>query len=195
MIVRYLIKCVALCAIMVSYTTGAAAAVYFIHPDHLGTPRVVTDQAGTVVWRADYEPFGKANITTSTVTMNLRLPGQYFDSETGLHYNYFRDYDPATGRYLQSDPIGLDGGINVYAYASNNPVNRIDPDGLADISGFTRHGVNQAINRGVSPSAMIGAVRDPIAIRIMDNGTIRYTGDAAVVVLNPAGAVVTCWSK
>ena len=58
------------------------------------------------------------------------FPGQYYDPETGLHYNYFRDYDPATGRYVQSDPIGLGGGINTYAYAENQPVNRFDSRGL-----------------------------------------------------------------
>ena len=111
MIVRYIVQLATIIVTLIGYTADASAVVYFIHPDHLGTPRVVTDQAGTIVWRADYEPFGKANITTSTITMNLRLPGQYFDSETGLHYNYFRDYDPSTGRYLQSDPIGLAGGL------------------------------------------------------------------------------------
>lgn len=60
----------------------------------------------------------------------LRFPGQYFDQETGLHYNYFRDYDPSTGRYIESDPIGLDGGLNTYSYSELNPLRYIDPLGL-----------------------------------------------------------------
>jgi len=81
------------------------------------------------VWAADYKPFGEATITVSTITNNLRFPGQYYDSETGLHYNYFRDYNPAIGRYAQADPIGLEGGVNLYVYADNNPLNRYDPNG------------------------------------------------------------------
>ena len=66
--------------------------------------------------------------------VNFRLAGQYFDAETGLHYNYHRYYDPATGRYLAADPIGLAGGINLFAYTENNPLNGIDPYGLFDIA-------------------------------------------------------------
>jgi RHS repeat-associated protein len=65
-----------------------------------------------------------------SVEINLRFAGQYFDAETGLHYNYHRYYDPATGRYLTPDPIGLEGGINPYAYSENNPINYVDPYGL-----------------------------------------------------------------
>jgi RHS repeat-associated protein len=106
------------------------AAVYFFHNDHLGTPQKMTNASGTVVWAADYLPFGQANVTISTVENNLRFAGQYFDSETGLHYNYWQFYDPSLGRYLRADPIGLAGGINPYAYVQNNPVNFIDPWGL-----------------------------------------------------------------
>jgi RHS repeat-associated protein len=71
----------------------------------------MTDSTGTTVWSARTEPFGVAAISTQTIVNNLRLPGQYYDAETGLHYNYFRDYDPGVGRYVESDPIGLQGGL------------------------------------------------------------------------------------
>ena len=113
---------------------GAAqeADIYFFHSDHLGTPQKLTDETGTVVWEADYRPFGNASLPVSGVTNNIRFPGHYFDAETGLHYNYFRDYDPFIGRYTQSDPIGLYGGANVYSYVSANPISKIDPSGLFD---------------------------------------------------------------
>ena len=104
---------------------------YSIHTDHLGTPRIMTDKDSVVVWAATYSPFGEASISKNIVSLPLRLPGQYLDDETGTHYNYLRDYDPTTGRYLTSDPIGLNGGINTYAYASNNPVALFDVIGLA----------------------------------------------------------------
>ncbi len=81
--------------------------LYYVHTDHLGTPQVMTDENANIVWKAVYDPFGKATITVNTVELNVRFPGQYYDQETGLHYNYFRYYDPETGRYLTSDPIGL----------------------------------------------------------------------------------------
>ncbi|BBO91770.1 hypothetical protein DSCOOX_49500 [Desulfosarcina ovata subsp. ovata] len=103
---------------------------YYYHNDHLGMPQKMTSVSGAVVWRATYSSFGQASIDTEVVENNLRFPGQYYDAETGLHYNYHRYYDPATGRYLTADPIGLEGGINIFAYTSNNPVNLIDPFGL-----------------------------------------------------------------
>ncbi|MEW8508580.1 MAG: RHS repeat-associated core domain-containing protein, partial [Candidatus Thiodiazotropha sp.] len=103
---------------------------YAIHTDHLGAPRAVTDEDQAPVWSADYSPFGLIRINQQQITLNLRLPGQYEDQETGTYYNYQRDYDPNTGRYLTSDPIGLKGGMNTYAYVSGNPVSAIDPLGL-----------------------------------------------------------------
>ena len=113
--------------------TGAGnspGGLFYVHNDHLGTPQVITDDNQTVVWKADYDPFGKATVTTETITNNVRFPGQYFDGETGLHYNYYRYYDPRTGRYITSDSIGLGGGLNTYGYVGGNPLSFIDPLGL-----------------------------------------------------------------
>ena len=105
---------------------------YWYHNDHLGTPQKMTSVSGAVVWAAKYSSFGKADVDPgSTITSNLRFAGQYFDNETGLHYNWNRYYDPKIGRYLRPDPIGLSGmDPNLYGYVQNNPVNRFDPIGL-----------------------------------------------------------------
>lgn len=108
--------------------------VYFFHHDHLNTPQVITDESGTIVWETEYKSFGETTITTETVSNNFRFPGQYYDQESGLHYNYFRCYDPNTGRYLREDPIGLYGGINPYTYVNNNPLIYIDLNGLKGFS-------------------------------------------------------------
>nr|WP_303902818.1 RHS repeat-associated core domain-containing protein [Thiohalomonas denitrificans] len=107
--------------------------IHYIHADHLGTPRVITQpDTGTGVWRWDSDPFGTAPANEDPdgdgrkLAYNLRFPGQYFDEETGLHYNYFRDYDSSTGRYIESDPIGLEGGLNTYVYAMSNPIVYMD---------------------------------------------------------------------
>ena len=101
----------------------------------LNTPQTLTDKTGQIVWSAQYDEFGSAQIastggtsSTSSVVWNLRFPGQYFDAETGLHYNFHRYYDPALGRYITEDPIR--DGLNWYAYAGSNPGNAIDPLGL-----------------------------------------------------------------
>lgn len=111
-------------------------SLHRIVTNHIGAPVAMTNEAGSVVWRAQYEPFGAAAIDEDpdrdgrTVTLNLRFPGQYVDAESGTYYNVLRDYDPHTGRYLTSDPIGLAGGLNSFGYAGQDPVNAIDPLGL-----------------------------------------------------------------
>jgi RHS repeat-associated protein len=106
-----------------------AADGYYVHTDHLGSPQAMTDDAQDEVWRIDTRPFGEVEALTWTVENNQRFPGQYSDAESGYSYNYFRDYDPTIGRYLQSDPIGLAGGINTFAYVGGNPVGAVDPTG------------------------------------------------------------------
>ncbi|MCM8885189.1 MAG: DUF2235 domain-containing protein [Candidatus Thiodiazotropha sp.] len=104
--------------------------IYAIHTDHLSAPRAATDDHGRLVWQADYSPFGQIDIRTATIILNLRLPGQYEDQETGQYYNYLRTYNPETGRYLTADPIGLKAGLNHYTYVSSDPLHGIDPLGL-----------------------------------------------------------------
>jgi RHS repeat-associated protein len=101
----------------------------YLHTDHLQTPRLATDANRQVVWRWEGEAFGNT-APSGSITVNLRFPGQYFDQETGLHYNWHRYYDPRIGRYITSDPIGLRGGLNTYAYAKDNPLRWVDPKGL-----------------------------------------------------------------
>ena len=122
---------------VLDYGSDTAGELAYIHADHLGTPQGLSDESGNIVWLTDYSPFGLAivdedpDLDGNAVTFNLRFPGQYFDGETGLHYNYFRDYDASTGRYIQSDPIGLRGGLNTYVYVMNNPSRYIDKYGLS----------------------------------------------------------------
>ena len=112
------------------------SSLHPVQPDHLGSPRKVID-AGTAIW--DWlildNPFGELATNqdpdgdSTDFVFNLRFPGQYFDAETGLHHNYFRDYEPGTGRYVESDPIGLEGGAATYSYVESQPIRRIDPLG------------------------------------------------------------------
>jgi RHS repeat-associated protein len=110
--------------------SGQGNSIYFYHNSHIGTPEVMTDQEQNIVWQARYTAFGKATLLTEIIESNLRFSGQYYDSESKLHYNHFRYYDSEIGRYIQSDPIGLNGGINTYVYAYQNPIKYTDPKGL-----------------------------------------------------------------
>ena len=104
--------------------------VYYFHNDQLGSPLKLTDGNQNIVWDGLKTPFGEIMSATGSVDNSLRFPGQYFDSETGLHQNWFRDYDPVSGRYTQSDPIGIRGGVNLYGYVEQNPISNYDILGL-----------------------------------------------------------------
>jgi RHS repeat-associated protein len=122
--------------------TGAGAHLAYVQVDHLGAPVAMTDENAQPIWAADYAPFGKrveggasgivktAAPDVHGIRLDLRLPGQWKDEESGLHYNDQRYYDPQAGRYLSPDPLGLGGGLNPYAYVNNNPLSFGDPLGL-----------------------------------------------------------------
>ena len=132
----------------VSGITRDVESSLYVIPDHLGSPYVVTNEAAQVVWSATKKtPFGEF-LDSGSVSQPLRFPGQYLDVETGTHYNYFRDYDPTLGRYLQSDPIGLAGGLNTYAYAGSNSLSFIDPYGLWSFSFDAYRGIGGGITFG-----------------------------------------------
>jgi RHS repeat-associated protein len=108
---------------------NTSPTLYFVHTDHLNRPIMMTDANKAIVWQADYNPFGAVNSITGSATNNLRFPGQYFLIEDGLHYNWYRHYDPTVGRYIQPDPLGFVNGPSVYEYATSNPLQKVDPNG------------------------------------------------------------------
>jgi type VI secretion system secreted protein VgrG len=105
--------------------------MYYVHTDHLGRPQKMTDATATVVWDGVFDPFGNVTSVTGSTTNLIMFPGQYYDSETQLSQNWNRDYDPMIGKYIQSDPFGLNGGINTYSYVLDNPLILTDPMGMA----------------------------------------------------------------
>ena len=115
---------------------GNNEQISWLHPDHLGAVALATDAAGAPIWQASYSPYGATTIQApqraghAAFTLNLRLPGQYWDAATGLHYNRHRYYDPQSGRYLTPDPLGMPDGPNSYVYVENNPLRYVDPEGL-----------------------------------------------------------------
>jgi RHS repeat-associated protein len=142
---------------------------YAVHTDHLNTPRRLTQSNKQVAWQWAFSAFGDeqptlgknryvdptttpnaGSTTIADVTFNLRYPGQYFDKESGLSYNYFRSYDAKTGRYTQADPIGLDGGWNRFVYVDGNPLLFIDPEGLAGGYVYKRPGVHHQLPSSVA---------------------------------------------
>jgi len=104
--------------------------LYYVHADRQGVPQLVTNSAQLPVWSTTYQPYGTTPTIVSSIVQNLRFPGQHFDMETGFHYNNARDYMPNLGRYLEADPIGLQGGINTFLYANGNPGSFTDKPGL-----------------------------------------------------------------
>ncbi len=124
-------------------------AVYYVRSEHIGKPVFATDATGAKVWEATYLPFGGVH-TSSGSPINLRFPGQWFQSESGLHQNWMRDYDPTTGRYIQADPLGLVDGASVYGYAGQNPNRYIDQRGEFIGRAIVGAAANLIIQSGIS---------------------------------------------
>jgi RHS repeat-associated protein len=168
---------------------------YAVHTDHLNTPRRLTSSSKQPVWQWAFSAFGdevptKASnrfadpattpnagtTTVADVTFNLRYPGQYFDKESGLNYNYFRSYDSKTGRYTQSDPIDLAGGWNKFGYAEGNPLMYTDPLGLWVFGDSLPQQVVD-FSAGLGDSLLLGtggALRDMAGV----DGGVNVCGDA-----------------
>ncbi len=157
-------------------------AIYFYHNNHLGTPLALTDINGNIAWKADARAFGKTDVMVGQVENNLRFPGQYYDAETGLHYNRHRYYDPQTGRYTRVDPLGFEGGsVMLYGYASNNPMTLVDPEGEFFILGSMvlgagigawmggQHGILPGITGAVIGAVpVVGIVLGPMAAKVFE---------------------------
>ena len=114
----------------------SSSELIYLHPDHLNTPRLATDSTQSLLWRWNSDACGLSALNEDvdgdgiTTSVPLRFPGQIYDAQTQLSYNYYRGYDPAIGRYVQSDPIGLEGGINTFIYALGNPARNTAPSSM-----------------------------------------------------------------
>jgi RHS repeat-associated protein len=115
---------------VVNAVNTATPATWYVSVDHLNRPIKMTDAAKASVWDAVWQPWGGVHSITGTASLDARLPGQWFQAETGLHYNWHRQYDPTVGRYTQPDPLGFVDGPSVYGYVGGLPQQLLDPDGL-----------------------------------------------------------------
>jgi RHS repeat-associated protein len=166
--------------------------VTYLHPDHLGTPRLGTNSQGLIVWKMQSDGFGVPTITNPyldngvTINVRLRLPGQIaYGGFNGVSYNYYRDYDPNVGRYLESDPIGLRGGRNTYVYVGANPIMSIDSFGLDTLA---------IINGPIGPTLSPPSLGNPFghsAVAATGSGLYSPGNNAYAENLNYEGSSVT----
>jgi len=168
--------------------------VYYYQLDQLGTPFALLDQHNNLVWQASYSALGQATVSVNVIANPLRFQGQYYDEESGLHYNHFRYYDPQTGRFISQDPIGLLGGLNHYQYAPNH-INWIDPWGLSCKEGAALAGV-AALARPlpvpITPATPVASTVGRIAVGTAANDSIYAVGESLLSRALPiAGVALT----
>ena len=164
---------------------------HYYHCDHLGTPLALTDANGQIVWAASLDPWGNVldEYDPQGIGQPIRLPGQIHDRQTGLYYNRHRYYDPAMGRYITQDPIGIQGGINPSTYAESNPISNIDPDGLF----FFKLTTFESTKRGMTLPDAVNAgqpFRDLTAPTIIGATSAPYVG---AIGYEAASGLVACY--
>ena len=182
----------------------SSGKIYFYMNDHRGSPAKLYSKSGQYAWGQYFSGFGMHQ-QESYIDSNLGFPGQYLDGEVSSYYNYYRNYDHSLGRYLQSDPLGMQAGENYYVYVLSNPIKNVDPFGLYDItlSGYMQNGRGASVSFGTDPEtgqAFLllkvgfggggGATFDPDGGGIPGNGSVfvGITGEAGAAV--EAGAIL-----
>jgi RHS repeat-associated protein len=174
-----------------------AGNILTVQTDHLDTPRQLTDNTKKIVWNWAYSAFGENQPTTTNNTVfNLRYPGQYYDAESKLHYNINRYYDPATGRYTQSDPIGLSGGINTYTYVGGNSIKWSDAKGLQFFTLTTIESAkrNTTIDDAVRAGALTRSITIPAITAALVPSAIGIGSSAISPLFCSTTTTVTSWA-
>ena len=188
---------------------------YGVVVDHLGTPKMMADEAGALAWKAQLDVYGVARNDVALTGCPWRWPGQYEDEETGLFYNRFRYYDPEAGRYVCQDPIGLKGGLGPYRYV-RNPLSWLDPLGLAGAPGTCGDLLEKAIEARLNAEGIpivsrnqkifdatgreIGEIDFETAEAIIEatvssKGKLGQVTDYLSPALNPTGKVVILYAE